>query len=63
MSYFNKNESFDLRLHQSQIDLIVNALKNAYVLERDESKKDEMNVLIDVLEYDLQPDLINSLID
>ena len=53
---------FDVRLNQMQIDLIVNALKNHAILERDIAIRDEIEILSDMFES-VEPDVLNSFVD
>jgi hypothetical protein len=53
---------FDVRLNQMQIDLIVNALKNHAILERDIAIRDEIEILSDMFE-NVEPDVLNSFVD
>ena len=53
---------FDVRLNQMQIDLIVNALKNHAILERDIAIRDEIEFLSDMFE-NVEPDVLNSFVD
>lgn len=56
--YFNENECFNVRLHSSQIELIVNALKSLNNSNDDEEK----DMLIGMFSH-LEKDLLNSFVD
>ena len=62
--YFNENECFNVRLHSSQIETIVNALK----IQRNSLNLDpydydnEINVLIDMFK-NVENDTLNSFVD
>jgi hypothetical protein len=56
--WFDDNECFDVRLHQSQIDLITNALK----LLGKKNDDDEIFFLIEMFE-NVEKDTLNSFVD
>ena len=61
--YFDKN-TFDVRLHQSQIALIINALHDARIASKIDAYDydNEINVLIDLFSS-VEPDILNSFVD
>ena len=56
MSYYNENDTCDVRLNFSQIALIVNALKSL------NKNDDEIEILIDMFET-CEIDVLNSFVD
>lgn len=54
--WFDENECFDVRLHQSQIDLIVAALKSM------KKNHDEKDMLIDMFKT-VEKNALNSFVD
>lgn len=56
--WFNDNECFDVRLHQSQIELINNALK----LLQKKNDNDEIDLLIECF-ANVEKDSLNSFVD
>jgi hypothetical protein len=56
--WFDENECFDVRLHQSQIDLITNALK----LLQKKNDDEEIDLLIECFE-NVEKKSLNSFVD
>lgn len=54
--WFDEKECFDVRLHQSQIALIVNALKSL------KKNNDEKDMLIDMFK-NVEKNVLNSFVD
>ena len=62
MGLYYNDDNFDVRLNFSQIELIVDALKNNVVLERDDEKRNEINMLISMFSF-VEKDTLNSFVD
>lgn len=62
MGLYYNDDNFDVRLNFSQIDLVINALKNNVVLERDDEKRNEINMLISMFSF-VEKDTLNSFVD
>lgn len=62
MGLYYNDDNFDVRLNFSQIDLVINALKNNLVLERDDEKRNEINMLISMFSF-VEKDTLNSFVD
>lgn len=62
MGLYYSNDTCDVRLHFSQIELIIDALKNNVVLERDDEKRNEINMLISMFET-CEINVLNSFVD
>lgn len=62
MGLYYNDDNFDVRVNFSQIDLVIDALKNNVVLERDDEKRNEINMLISMFSF-VEKDTLNSFVD
>lgn len=62
MGLYYNDDNFDVRLNFSQIDLVIDALKNNLVLERDDEKRNEINMLISMFSF-VEKNTLNSFVD
>jgi hypothetical protein len=62
MGLYYNDDNFDVRLNFSHIDLVIDALKNNLVLEKNDEKRNEINMLISMFSF-VEKDTLNSFVD